>query len=131
MASPALPSLSSLSVKYEHDADDGSCEAPPEVILIHCDLGISRSPTIIIAYIMRKLCMQQANVLEFVQSKQKVKPSSNLTRQLQVWEEVRYEVWEDEDKAVPKAPYKAFLEDRATLLKKWLTGNESLAPLNL
>lgn len=132
MASRALSSLSSLPVEHKHDTNNGPDGAPPEAILIHCDLGISRSPTIIIAYLMRKLCMQQADVLEFVQSKQMIKPSPNFTRQLQVWDEVGYEVWEDEDKNVPKAPYEAYMEDRAALLKnRGLTGIEPLAPQNL
>lgn len=132
MASPALSSLFSLPIEHKHDTNDEPCGAPREAILIHCDLGISRSPTIIVAYIMRKLCMQQADVLKFIQSKQRIKPSPNFTRQLQVWGEVRYQVWEDEDKTVPKAPYKAYLEDRAALLeKRGLTGNEPLAPQNL
>ncbi|KAJ5736204.1 dual specificity phosphatase Yvh1 [Penicillium malachiteum] len=132
MASPALSLLSSLTFEHKDDTNDGPGEAPPEAILIHCDLGISRSPTIIIAYLMRKFCMQQVEVLEFVQSKQRIKPSPNFTRQLQVWEEVGYQVWEDEDKTVPKAPYKAYMEDRAALLeKRGLTGNEPLAPQNL
>lgn len=132
MASPVLSSLSSLPIEPKHDTNDEPCRAPPEAILIHCDLGISRSPTIIVAYIMRKLCMRQADVLRFVQSKQRIKSSPNFTRQLQVWDEVGYQVWEDEDKTVPKAPYKAYLADRAALLeKRGLTGNEPLAPQNL
>ncbi|KAJ5562828.1 dual specificity phosphatase Yvh1 [Penicillium sp. DV-2018c] len=123
MASPALSSLSSLPVDHKDTTNDEPGDASSG-ILIHCDLGISRSPTIIVAYLMRKLRIQKVDVLNFVQSKQKVKPSSNLTRQLQVWE--------NEDRTVPKAPYKAFLEDRAALLKKkGLTGNEPLAPLSL
>jgi hypothetical protein len=102
MASPVLSSLSSLPIEHKHDTNDKPCRAPPEAILTHCDLGISRSPTIIVAHIMRKLCVQQADVLKYVQSKQRIKPSPNFTRQLQVWE--------DEDKTVPKAPYKAYLE---------------------
>ncbi|KAJ6177732.1 dual specificity protein phosphatase 5 [Penicillium mononematosum] len=40
-----------------------------------------------------------------------------------VWEEVGYQVWENKDKTVPKPAYKAFLDDRAALLKeKGLTG---------
>ncbi|KAJ5415828.1 dual specificity phosphatase Yvh1 [Penicillium sp. CMV-2018d] len=132
MASPALSSLSSLSVDHENTTNDEPSGVLPEAILIHCDLGISRSPTIIVAYLMRKLRVQRLDVLNFVQSKQKVKPSPNLTRQLQVWEEVGYQVWENEDRTVPKAPYKAFLEDRAALLdKRGLAGNEPLAPQNL
>lgn len=81
---------------------------------------------------MRKYAMKQEEVQAFVQTKQRVKPSANLTRQLQVWEQVRYQVWEDEERTVPKAPYQAFLDDRVVLLKKkGLTGNEPLAPLSL
>lgn len=89
-------------------------------------------PAIVIAYLMRKYRLGLGEILEFVQSKQKVKPSSNFTRQLQIWEVVDYQVWEDEERTVAKAPYKLFLSDRANLLKKKeLTGNELLAPQNL
>lgn len=83
---PALSSLLSLPVACEHETNDKRRGAAPEAILIYCDLGISRSSTIIIAYLMRKLNMQQADIFQFVQSKQKIKPSTNFTRQLQVWE---------------------------------------------
>ncbi|CAG7950909.1 unnamed protein product [Penicillium salamii] len=132
MASSDLSSLCSLPTNHEHTANDELNNVPSEAILIHCDLGISRSPTIIIAYLMRKLRIPKEDALNFVLSKQKVKPSAYLTRQLQIWEEVGYEIWENEDKTTPKAPYKAFLEDRAALLASLgLTGNEPLAPENL
>lgn len=132
MASSALSSLPSLSVEQKHEMNDERRGAASDAILIHCDLGISRSPTIITAYLMRKFDMPQADVMQFVQSKQKIKPSTNFTRQLQVWEEVRYQVWENEDRTVPKPAYKEFLEHRTVLLgKRGLTGNELLAPQNL
>lgn len=59
---------------------------------------------------MQKIAMKQTDVLRFFQSKQKVKPSLNITNQLRVWEGVGYEVWEDEERTIPKAPNKAFLE---------------------
>lgn len=65
----------------------------PAAILIHCDLGVSRSPTIILAYLMRKLRIPLMEILDFVKSKQttpRVRPSRNLTRQLEVWEKVEY-----------------------------------------
>ncbi|EAW14957.1 dual specificity protein phosphatase family protein [Aspergillus clavatus NRRL 1] len=129
MASPALLSSRSLHIqhKYEEPASD-----PPAAILIHCDVGISRSPTIIIAYLMRKYDMKREEITAFVRSKQTVKPSANFIRQLQIWEELKYQVWEDEKRTVPKAPHQAFLNDRAALLKeKGLTGDEFLIPRNL
>lgn len=39
---------------------------------------------------MRKYRIKQEDILAFVQLKQKVKPSANLTRQLQVWEDAGY-----------------------------------------
>ncbi|KAN0080696.1 dual specificity protein phosphatase [Elaphomyces granulatus] len=124
MASPALQSSSTLPAKHEHGFSDKPCGARSEAILIHCRMGISRSPTIIIAYLMRKYGAKREDVLAFVQSTQKVKPSANFTRQLEVWEEVGYQVWENEERTISKAPYRAFLDDRAALLKeKGLTGN--------
>ncbi|KAJ0425069.1 dual specificity phosphatase [Aspergillus carlsbadensis] len=140
VARPALVSLRALPVqcgdRTDNDNDgDGDLEqrgAASEAVLVHCDLGISRSPTMIIAYLMRKLNMPYAEVLQFVQSKQKVKPSANLTRQLQVWEEVGFQVWEDAERTVPKPAYRAFLEHREGLLReRGLTENEPLALLNL
>ncbi|KAF4241567.1 hypothetical protein CNMCM6805_003841 [Aspergillus fumigatiaffinis] len=132
IASPALRSSSTLPVEHEPESSVKLREPPSEAVLVHCDLGISRSPTVIIAYLMRKYGLEQDDALTFVQSKAKVKPSANFTRQLEVWEQTGYEVWENEERTVPKAPYRAFLEDRAALLKrKGLTGNEPLAPLNL
>ena len=131
MASPALFSSSSLPVEHKHESNEQR-DSPSEAILIHCDLGISRSPTIVVAYLMRKYRLERNEILAFVQSKQKVKPSPNFTRQLQVWEDVGYQVWENEERTVAKAPYQVFLNDRAALLeKKGLTGNELLAPQNL
>lgn len=81
---------------------------------------------------MRKYRMKREDMLALVRSKQKVKPSANLSRQLQVWENVGYQVWENEERTIAKAPYQEFLNDRTALLeKKGLTGNEPLAPLNL
>jgi dual specificity phosphatase 12 len=132
MASPVLSSLPALPIECKHELNDEQSGADSEAISIHCDLGISRSPTIMIAYLMRKLNMQQADVLNFVQTKQKVKPSSNRTRQLQVWEDVEFHLWENEERTIPKPAYKAFLEHVAALLRqKGLTGNEPLAPQSL
>ncbi|KAB8259792.1 hypothetical protein BDV32DRAFT_123783 [Aspergillus pseudonomiae] len=86
----------------------------------------------IIAYLMRKYGIKREDALAFVMTKQRVKPSANFTRQLEIWEEVGYQVWEDEERTIPKAPYQAFLDGRAALLKKLgLTGDEPLTLLTL
>lgn len=127
VASPALRSSSALP-SNSASADKTTTEA----VLVHCDLGISRSPSVIVAYLMRKYHARLDDVLQFVQQKQRIKPSPNLLGQLRVWEQVRYQVWEDEERTVPKAPYQAFLDDRAARLKrKGLRGDEPLAPLSL
>ncbi|OGM48061.1 putative dual specificity phosphatase Yvh1 [Aspergillus bombycis] len=118
MASPALRSSSTLPGAQEYELSDDSRAARPGAVLIHCDLGISRSPTMIIAYLMRKYGIKREDALAFVMSKQRVKPSANFTRQLQIWEEVGYQVWENEERTIPKAPYQVFLDDRAALLKE-------------
>ncbi|KAL3472515.1 hypothetical protein BJX99DRAFT_262194 [Aspergillus californicus] len=76
--------------------------------------------------------IKREDALALVQLKQRVKPSANFTRQLEIWEQVGYQIWEGEDKTVPKQPYQAYLNDRAALLKsKGLTWDEPLAPLSL
>ncbi|EFR00776.1 hypothetical protein MGYG_03779 [Nannizzia gypsea CBS 118893] len=106
-----------------HD-DDG--EAPDtNVILVHCERGISRSPTMVIAYLMRKYGKSRDAVLADVKEKRKIRPNQGFLDQLEVWEQVEYQPWEDREKTIPKAPYKAYLERRAVLLKeKGLTGDE-------
>lgn len=104
----------------------------PLNVLVHCERGVSRSPTAVIAYLMRKHRKSRDTVLAEVRAKRRIKPSRNFMNQLEVWEQVEYEPWEDEDKMIPKAPYKAFLEARAAQLKlEGLTGNEPIRPLNL
>lgn len=78
---------------------------PSEAISTLGDLGISRSPTIVIVYLMRKYGIKREKLFAFVQSKQKIKSSANFTRQLQVWE--------DQERTVAKGPYQAFPNGRA------------------
>lgn len=60
--------------------------------------------------------MKYEDARKFVQAKRKVKPNPNLVRQLQIWEEVGYNVWEDDKRMIPKAPYQAYLNDRAGIV---------------
>ncbi|KAK3681611.1 protein-tyrosine phosphatase-like protein [Podospora appendiculata] len=98
-------------------------------VLIHCEMGVSRSATALIAYLMRTHQWSFDTALGFVKEKRKIRPNSNFKEQLVVWGEVGYEIWEDEENKVPKAPYAAFLERRAERLKALgLTGDEPVVP---
>ncbi|CAG8918245.1 unnamed protein product [Penicillium salamii] len=116
MAAPALFCLHSLPVECGFELNDERPDLPSKTILSHCELGISRSPTIIIANLMRKLNIQQADAFDLVRQKQKIRPSKNLTRQLQVCGECRFQVWENEDRTVPKPASRPFLKDWAHFL---------------
>ena len=96
-------------------------------VLVHCDRGMSRSATALIAYLMRthRLCFSDA--LASVKEKRHIKPNQNFKEQLQVWEAVGYEIWEDFEGRIPKAEYAAYLAKRAIRLEeRGLTGNEPI-----
>ncbi|TQV93474.1 hypothetical protein V2A60_010119 [Cordyceps javanica] len=96
-------------------------------VLVHCREGVSRSATMVIAYLMRKDSMSLDDALAEVKEKRKVRPNPNFLDQLRVWEAVGYQVWQDDDMTIPKEAYQAFLDKRAVLLKsKGLTGNEPI-----
>lgn len=100
------------------------------VILVHCDVGVSRSATIMVGYPMRKHRIPLSDALAMVKEKQRIKPSSNSIEQLNVWEDTGYEVYEDVETKVPKLQYQKYLDRRAERLKeKGLTGNEPIVPL--
>jgi len=102
----------------------------PGAVLVHCKYGVSRSPTIVIAYLMRKRGLKFEDALAMVKEKRKVRPSANFVKQLQIWEQVGHEIWEDSETKVPKAEYQAYLNERAAILMaKGLTGDEPIEPV--
>lgn len=81
-------------------------------VLVHCQKGISRSTAFLIAYLMRRHRRGLEKVLADVRSKRKVRPSQNFLTQLDLWGQLEYEVWEDEEKKVPRAPYAKLLKEK-------------------
>jgi hypothetical protein len=103
-------------------------------VLVHCEKGISRSATAMIAYLMRTHKTDLDEVLESIKQKRKVKPNLNFMEQLVVWGKVDYVIWEDPnaEDLIPKAEYAAYLAIRAERLKEaGLTGNEPVGIQNL
>lgn len=82
-------------------------------VLVHCELGISRSASIVIAYLMRSQRKSLGMALSAVNRARAVKPSDNFMEQLTVWEAVGFQVWEDGDGQVPKRAYLAYLDEKA------------------
>jgi dual specificity phosphatase 12 len=113
------------------DSNTGSsteCRPESGAILVHCEMGISRSATAVIAYMMRKRRRTLDDVLQEVQKKRpRVKPNPSFMAQLLIWEKTEYQVWLEEEPTVAKPEYAAFLQKRAArLAAKGKTGNEPL-----
>ncbi|KAK4173287.1 protein-tyrosine phosphatase-like protein [Triangularia setosa] len=82
-------------------------------VLVHCDEGVSRSPAIVIAYLMRRNEGSLRGAMKEVKRRRGcVKPNRNFVEQLKVWEKVGYKVWEDKEKKVPTDEYQRWLEKR-------------------
>ena len=96
-------------------------------VLVHCAMGVSRSATALVAYLMRAYQWNVNDALAFVAEKRRIKPNENFKEQLQVWEAVGYEIWADSKGRIPKAEYAAYLAKRAKRLQeRGLTGDEPI-----
>ncbi|CAG8505705.1 11235_t:CDS:2, partial [Diversispora eburnea] len=68
-------------------------------ILVHCQAGISRSPSVLIAYIMRSRQISFDKALEFVKKQRPVTcPNQGFRNQLRLYESMKYQI----TKASPK-----------------------------
>ncbi|CAD6591002.1 MAG: hypothetical protein ASARMPREDX12_004884 [Alectoria sarmentosa] len=62
-------------------------------VLVHCALGRSRSATVMIAYIMRRMDMGCNDALQMVQSRRAmIDPNPAFLEQLDVWEKCRFDI---------------------------------------
>ncbi|KAK0614589.1 protein-tyrosine phosphatase-like protein [Immersiella caudata] len=86
-------------------------------VLVHCIAGVSRSPTAVTAYLMRKWGKGVDKTLAYVAGKRReARPSESFLEQLRVWEEVGCDIWEEGEEGgmmMPKRAYREYLERRA------------------
>jgi predicted protein tyrosine phosphatase len=70
--------------------DEGLSTSGERSVLVHCHAGLSRSPTIVIAYLMkaRKCSFEIALSRVKKVSSRLVNPNPNFRRQLRIWEEM-------------------------------------------
>lgn len=93
------------------------------VVLVHCRMGVSRSASVVIAYIMRKYKRSLDDALKEVKKQRRINPNQNFLRQFKVWEELKYDIWEDKGKKVPKSAYQTVLNQI-----KWKKQREKMLP---
>ncbi|KAL5330320.1 hypothetical protein ACEPPN_003847 [Leptodophora sp. 'Broadleaf-Isolate-01'] len=123
MTQDLLPELAEICdfIKQRLDSGSGS-------VLVHCDRGVSRSATAMIAYLMQTYQYDLATA--FVGGKRRIKPNENFKEQLEVWGAVRGNVWAAQ--GVPKPEYAVYLAKRAKRLQEaGLTGNEPVGVTSL
>jgi len=98
-------------------------------VLVHCIAGVSRSPTVVTAYLMRKWSKGADKTLAYVAGKRReVRPSENFVAQLRVWEQVGWNIWREEEVSGdgarrPKKAYQEFLKRGAAVGKPEVRGS--------
>lgn len=107
------PALEKMLKKDGMSREDMAAFATGQNVLIHCYAGVSRSATVMAAYLMRKRHQGRDEVLRFMRTKREVNPNQSFMGQLKVWEDVEYFPWEDKERKIRKALYKVFLQQMA------------------
>jgi dual specificity phosphatase 12 len=84
-------------------------------VLVHCLQGISRSGAVIVAYMMKELDMGYEEALKLARKDRSViAPNTGFAEQLQLWQRMGYEVWEE---GKEKELYREWKEKRNTMVE--------------
>ncbi|KAK1832960.1 protein-tyrosine phosphatase-like protein, partial [Podospora conica] len=100
--------FSSSSTTTQHHPSDSR-------VLVHCHIGKSRSPTAVAAYLMRSQGLSVEEALRVIKAGREIaEPNAGFLKQLHLWEELKYELYEDPAKgALPKEAYEKHLKEIA------------------
>lgn len=83
--------LSHLETSYEFI--DSALKGPGNKVYVHCVAGISRSASLVIAYVMKSRSMSYAEAYEMVSEKRRiVDPNEGFARQLVLYQRMRYSI---------------------------------------
>lgn len=64
-------------------------------VLVHCQKGISRSASVMIAFVMEEMDLDYDTALRFVRrGRSKVKPNAGFEKQLELWRRMGYSIHE-------------------------------------
>lgn len=75
-------------------------------VLVHCRKGISRSATIVAAYLMYKKRKPHGEVVDLIRrSRPKIKPNRSFQGQLQLWYDTRFQLYRNDMFNVPCKEY--------------------------
>ncbi|KAF2658356.1 phosphatases II [Lophiostoma macrostomum CBS 122681] len=118
--------LHSSPSKSTHDPTQGRTDSPGQTpkVLVHCLQGISRSGSIIVAYLMQEQSLDYDAALAIARiSRSIIMPNSGFADQLRLWHQMGYSIYRDaedsnEEEQEPKLEYEEWKANRGVLLSK-------------
>ena len=115
-------SLTSMSSGRSGASSGISGILQPGRVLVHCTVDVSRSATVVVAYLMRAQRRSLRSVLSNVKKRRRaVWLNDNFMAKLGIWEKVWYEVWKMEGgKKMLKEEYQRFSDRRGRVPSRQL-----------
>lgn len=85
-------------------------------VLVHCQKGISRSASVVIAFAMEEMELDLDTAWRYVRSSRpKVKPNTGFQVQLELWNKMRFNIRDDQGKEKPE--YSAWRAENEAQIK--------------